>query len=134
MDALRLSPFGEHDPPLILTESRSLEAEGKTPVPKIDKRFKPPRHYTGWEAEALGQGELVRLLTEALENRVETHPDDLEDAEQAARDHWQAIVADEPYAYETDWTDPRRLTDPEFDAVERLRQTAMAPNTVAADG
>lgn len=86
---------------LLLTEAHvpEVRAAGRSPIAKADKRYRPAREYLAWEAEALGQARIVRLLTEALEERCEVHPDGLLDREAEAREHWTDLLTDPAYAY-----------------------------------
>jgi hypothetical protein len=52
-----ITVWGDHEAPLILTESRT----------KLDRRYKPPKPYEAVECEAIGQDVLVRLIRRHLD-------------------------------------------------------------------
>jgi hypothetical protein len=48
-------------------QAEALVARGVSMVNKVDKRHKPPLHYQAVETEALGHGEIVRIVREHLD-------------------------------------------------------------------
>jgi hypothetical protein len=58
-----------------------------TPVWKLDSRFHPARQHEAWEAEALGQSRIVRLVRNALDGLLPEPLDDVleREAEQRVR-------------------------------------------------
>ncbi len=44
-----------------------LKRRGVKPIPKIDRRHKPPLEYDAWETEAFSQSSIVKLVRDKLE-------------------------------------------------------------------
>jgi hypothetical protein len=68
-------------------ESEQIAEHGLTPVWKVDSRFHLARQHEAWEAEALGQSTIVRLVRNALEGLLPEPLDDVleREAEQRVR-------------------------------------------------
>jgi hypothetical protein len=68
-------------------EAEQIAERGLTPVWKLDSRFHPARQHEAWEAEALGQSKIVRLVRNALDGLLPEPLDDVleREAEQRVR-------------------------------------------------
>jgi hypothetical protein len=61
-----------HDDACTVGKAEQIAERGLTPVWKLDSRFHPARQHEAREAEALGEGTIVRLVRNALEGRYRT--------------------------------------------------------------
>jgi hypothetical protein len=76
-----------HDDACTVGEAEQIAERGLTPVWKLDSRFHPARQHEAWEAEALGQSSIVRLVRNALDGLLPEPLDDVleREAEQRVR-------------------------------------------------
>jgi hypothetical protein len=58
-------------------EAAQIAERGLTPVWKLDSRFDAARQHEAWEAEALGQSTIVRLVRDALDGLLPEPLDDV---------------------------------------------------------
>lgn len=70
---------------IAITTSQIAE-RGLTPRWKQDHRYRPPLEHEAWEAEALGQGTIQRLVRDVLDAMLPEPLDDVVDREQEQRD------------------------------------------------
>jgi hypothetical protein len=62
-------------------------------ITKLDKRYKPPKAYEAIECEALGQGELTRLIRRHLDRLLPEPIERVRVREQAQREQMRAALA-----------------------------------------
>ena len=76
-----------HDDACTVGKAEQTAERGLTPVWKLDSRFHPARQREAWEAEALGQSTIVRLVRNALDGLLPEPLDDVleREAEQRVR-------------------------------------------------
>jgi hypothetical protein len=74
---------------IAITEEQIRERPEITSRTKLDKRFKPAREYQAWEAEALGQGTIQRLVRDALDDLL---PEPLESVLEKERRQRQRVA------------------------------------------
>jgi hypothetical protein len=68
-----------------ITENQ-IRDRGLTPVWKADNRYHPARQFEAWEAEALGQGTIVQLVRNALDDLLPEPLEDVQEREEAQRE------------------------------------------------
>jgi hypothetical protein len=73
-----------HDDACTVGEAEQIAERGLTPVWKLDSRFHPARQHEAWEAEALGQSTIVRLVRNALDGLLPEPLDDVLERKQSS--------------------------------------------------
>jgi hypothetical protein len=76
---------------LAITQEQIAE-RGLLPVWKVDSRYRPPLTHEAWEAEALGQGTIQRLVRDALDALLPEPLEDVLEREQVQREHVAEIL------------------------------------------
>jgi hypothetical protein len=77
-----------------LTPEQAAEHDLPT-IPKVDRRFKPPRQSEAIEVEALGQGTVTALVREALDALLPEPLDSVQVREKAEREAVVAMLREE---------------------------------------
>jgi hypothetical protein len=81
---------------IAITESQIAagnNGRGLEPIQKPDNRYKPARWFDAWEAEALGQGAIQRLVRDALHAILPEPLADVRERERQERVRLEAILA-----------------------------------------
>jgi hypothetical protein len=77
---------------IAITEEQ-IEERGIEPAWKTDDRYDPPKTHYAWEAEALGQGEIVSLVREALDELLlPKRLEDMREREQRQRERVAEVL------------------------------------------
>jgi hypothetical protein len=73
---------------LAITQQQ-IEDRGLEPIWKKDERYNPPLEHQAWEAEALGQGTIQRLVRDALDQLL---PEPLADVLEREREQQEQVT------------------------------------------
>lgn len=74
-------------------QAEALVARGVPTVSKTDNRYKPPREYEAVETEALGQGEIIRIVREHLDGLLPEPLDVVREREEQQRMEMAELLA-----------------------------------------
>jgi hypothetical protein len=77
----------------ILLTQEQVEEHGLDPMWKLDERYKPARAGWAWEAEALGQARVGRILRAELDALLPEPLEDVLEREGRQRDQWRERLA-----------------------------------------